>query len=74
MPIRLLLPLLLVLTVQARAAERLPISEIAVQRDLAYRPGPSPAWRLDLAMPRSKTDKPRPGIVVIHGGGWLEGD
>ena len=74
MPIRLLLPLLLALTVQARAAERLPISEIAVQRDLAYRPGPSKAWRLDLAMPKSKTDKPRPGIVVIHGGGWLEGD
>lgn len=25
-------------------------------------------------MPRSKTGKPRPGTVVIHGGGWLEGD
>lgn len=56
------------------AAEKLPVGEITVERNIAYRPGPSPAWRLDLAMPKSKTGKPRPGIVVIHGGGWLEGD
>jgi acetyl esterase/lipase len=25
-------------------------------------------------MPKDLTGKPRPGIVVVHGGGWLEGD
>jgi acetyl esterase/lipase len=29
---------------------------------------------LDLAMPKARGSKPRPAIVVIHGGGWLEGD
>jgi pectinesterase len=56
------------------AADRLPVAEISVERDIAYRPGPSKAWRLDLAMPKARTGKPRPAIVVIHGGGWLEGD
>lgn len=58
----------------SNAVDRLPVSEIQVQRDIAYRPGPSKAWRLDLAMPKALAGKPRPGIVVIHGGGWLEGD
>jgi acetyl esterase/lipase len=30
--------------------------------------------RLDLAMRADAPGRPRPGIVVIHGGGWLEGD
>src|SRR5690348_9308609 len=48
--------------------------DIAVVRDIPYREGPSKSWRLDLAMKKNLTGKPRPGIVVIHGGGWLEGD
>lgn len=48
--------------------------EIVVLRDLRYRDGPSRAWRLDLAMKKDGGGKNRPGIVVIHGGGWLEGD
>src|SRR5205085_4220926 len=28
----------------------------------------------DLAIPKASAGKPRPAIVVIHGGGWLEGD
>lgn len=47
---------------------------ITVVRDLPYRTGPSKGWRLDLAMKKSPPGKPRPAIVVIHGGGWLEGD
>ena len=47
---------------------------ITVLRDVPYRDGPSKAWRLDLAMPSDLQGKPRPGIVVIHGGGWIEGD
>ncbi len=47
---------------------------ITIQHDIAYRDGPSKAWRLDLAFAKDNGGKPRPGIVVIHGGGWIEGD
>ncbi len=29
---------------------------------------------LDIAAPNDRRGKPRPAIVVIHGGGWIEGD
>jgi acetyl esterase/lipase len=48
--------------------------KINVHHDLRYRDGPSGQWRLDLAVPVATNGKPRPAIVVIHGGGWLEGD
>jgi acetyl esterase/lipase len=48
--------------------------KITVKKDIAYREGPSRQWRLDLAMPVERAAIPRPGIVVIHGGGWIEGD
>jgi acetyl esterase/lipase len=48
--------------------------EIVVLRDLAYQEGDSPHWTLDLAMKREPSPNPRPCIVVIHGGGWIEGD
>ena len=48
--------------------------DIAVLRDIPYREGASQHWRLDLAMKKDLSGKPRPGIVVVHGGGWLEGD
>ena len=52
-----------------------PIPEgIVVHHDLAYREGSSRHWKLDLAMKKDLRGKPRPGIVVIHGGGWIEGD
>jgi acetyl esterase/lipase len=47
--------------------------DVTVLHDLAYREGPSKQWRLDLAMKKAPGGKPRPAIVVIHGGGWLEG-
>jgi acetyl esterase/lipase len=47
---------------------------IVVLADLPYRTGPSKHWRLDLAYQKVPGGKPRPAIVVIHGGGWLEGD
>jgi len=47
--------------------------EVAIQLNVPYRDG-NPAWRLDLAMKIERGEKPRPGIVVIHGGGWIEGD
>jgi acetyl esterase/lipase len=47
---------------------------IALQRDLRYREGKSPAWKLDLAYPKDLAAKARPALVIIHGGGWIEGD
>ena len=48
--------------------------DITVIHDIAYREGASRQWKLDLAMSKAAGTAPRPGIVVIHGGGWLEGD
>jgi acetyl esterase/lipase len=48
--------------------------EIKVLHDLRYREGPSRQWSLDLAMKPNTRGGSRPGIVVIHGGGWREGD
>jgi len=56
------------------AAEPIDPETVTVLKDIANRDGPSKAWRLDLAMPKGPDGKPRPAIVVIHGGGWLEGD
>ena len=56
------------------AADKALDDVIAVVRDIPYREGASPHWRLDLAMQKDVTGQPRPGIVVVHGGGWLEGD
>src|SRR4051812_29781058 len=47
---------------------------IALQREVPYREGKSPAWKLDLAYPKDLGTKPRPALVIIHGGGWIEGD
>jgi acetyl esterase/lipase len=49
-------------------------SDVTIIRDLAYRDGTSRQWRLDLAKPKNTAGKPRPAIVIIHGGGWIEGD
>jgi acetyl esterase/lipase len=48
--------------------------DIVIVHDVPYREGTSRHWKLDLAMKKDTRGKPRPAIVVIHGGGWLEGD
>jgi acetyl esterase/lipase len=48
--------------------------DIRVVHDIRYREGSSRQWRLDLAVKKERAERPRPGIVVIHGGGWIEGD
>ncbi len=48
--------------------------DITVIHDISYREGTSRQWKLDLAMKKDARGLPSPGIVVIHGGGWLEGD
>ena len=47
---------------------------IRVIRDIAYREGASRQWKLDLATKNVVGGVPKPAIVVIHGGGWIEGD
>lgn len=47
---------------------------IVILDDIAYREGPSQAWRLDLAMPENFGPPMRPALVIIHGGGWSGGD
>lgn len=47
---------------------------VTLTREIQYRDGGSAACKLDLAMPSERGDSRRPAIVVIHGGGWLEGD
>lgn len=47
--------------------------DVLLQTDVAYRQG-NPAWRLDLTMPKAKSRDPRPGLVIVHGGGWAGGD
>jgi acetyl esterase/lipase len=49
-------------------------ADIGVFQDLRYREGSSKAWRLDLAMKKDRHGGPRPAVVIIHGGGWREGD
>jgi acetyl esterase/lipase len=66
--------LCLVLCERGRSEERSAAQDVTVIRDICYRAGPGSQWRLDLAMKSGKTAGPRPAIVVIHGGGWLEGD
>ena len=58
--------------VQADAARIL--DGISVQYNVQYREGTVRNWTLDLATPKGRGEKPRPAIVVIHGGGWIEGD
>jgi acetyl esterase/lipase len=78
MPVRtigLALAVWLIGTVQGFAADDLAAAPgITVIHDFRYREGPSKAWQLDLAMKTHGSGEPRPAIVVIHGGGWLEGD
>ena len=55
-------------------AQQAKLNKVEVVQSLRYREGPSKQWTLDLALPKDSPGKPRPLIVVIHGGGWLEGD
>lgn len=48
--------------------------DVTIVPDIRYREGESDAWQLDLVMPKTKSEKPRPGIVFVHGGGWRSGD
>src|SRR5262245_35641641 len=59
--------------VPAQVKHEMP-ENIGLERDLRYREGKSEAWKLDIAYPKDPGEKPRPALVIIHGGGWIEGD
>ena len=48
--------------------------DVVIEPDIAYRPGDSKSWRLDLVRPRGQGGPLRPAIVFVHGGGWRNGD
>ncbi|WP_154901308.1 alpha/beta hydrolase [Gimesia maris] len=48
--------------------------DLKVVEDIEYRPGNRRAWKLDLVMPRERSEPPRPAIIFVHGGGWSSGD
>ena len=43
-------------------------------RDIAYRKGTSDKYKLDVVFPEKRAERPRPGLVVVHGVGWRGGD
>jgi acetyl esterase/lipase len=47
---------------------------VRIVSDIPYRDGDNVNWRLDLASKADPGGPPRPAVVVIHGGGWIEGD
>ncbi|WP_435021518.1 prolyl oligopeptidase family serine peptidase [Tundrisphaera sp. TA3] len=50
-------------------------AEVVIEKDLSYL-GPDRAEKMDLYRPKAdpKPGEKRPGIVIIHGGGWTGGD
>ena len=58
----------------AAEGDELVPDDVKILYNLRYREGTVKNWVLDLAMPKAPAEQPRPAIVIIHGGGWIEGD
>ena len=51
------------------AVDEIPVPEgVVLETDIAYRKG-NDRWLLDLAHPEDLSGSPKPGLVVVHGGG-----
>jgi len=48
-------------------------SRVKLIPDIFYREGHE-RWKLDLYLPADRGEVPRPALVVVHGGGWRNGD
>jgi len=48
--------------------------EVSVQQNIVYRQVGDTQLELDLYFPPSKPKKPRPAVIVLHGGAWRHGD
>lgn len=49
------------------------VEKVDKQTDLVYSQLKNVSLKLDLYLPKTNTTKPKPVIVFIHGGGWIEG-
>lgn len=58
---------------KAKAPPALPDS-VAAERDVEYAKAGEVSLKLDIYKPKATSDKPRPCIVWIHGGGWQGGN
>src|SRR5690348_2779076 len=45
--------------------------DVAIESNIAY--DRYPETRLDVLQPRAAAEAKRPGVLVIHGGGWVNG-
>ncbi len=52
----------------------LPMNGIAEKRDMTYKDLGYRELKMDIFYPSSKSKKLKPGIVMVHGGGWRSGD
>ena len=48
-------------------------AEVRIEKDLAYL-GPDRAEKMDAYLPANTFPRPRPAVILIHGGGWRSGD
>jgi len=48
--------------------------EIDVQRDVVYAVNGDRKMTADVFVPRGESKRRRPAVLVVHGGGWLQGD
>ena len=48
--------------------------KIDVENDIEYAKAGDLSLKLDVYKPKAESDKPRPVIVWIHGGGWQNGN
>lgn len=69
----ILLALLLIPGIALSQEPPQPPRGIQVQRDLDYVGSGNKRQILDLFLPESKSEKPLPLVVFVHGGGWEEG-
>jgi acetyl esterase/lipase len=80
-PLRALLPAAVVLTLLATAGVQLARPgtslagepEVEIHKDVVFGRGGETELKLDLATPPAPS-KPRPCVLIFHGGGWVQGD
>lgn len=59
----------------SRANRKLPGREaVTIHRDVVYGDAGARPLKLDLVLPDAPSERPRPLVVFVHGGGWRNGD
>lgn len=49
-------------------------SSVSLKTNVVYGKAGDRKLLMDVAMPQGQVEEPRPCVVVVHGGGWLNGD